>query len=136
MLNDRASDGIDPLLLLLIAVCDEVHGLSARRKLEGKWFVEDVFGSLDSQAGTDRNNAARIRIPCDVILFEPEELSLLQNKPPAPPCFDVLTLLHQPSRTLRAVPEVDAVVIVALHSPKARHFAGMDMNRSVMMNEE
>lgn len=96
MLYDGAANGIDPLLLLLITVCDEVHGLSARRELEGEWLVEDVFGSLDSQTGANRNDTTGIRIPCDVIFFEPEELSLLQNKPPAPPCFDVLALLHQP----------------------------------------
>lgn len=77
MLYDGATDGIDPLLLLLIAVGDEVHSLSARRELEGEWLVEDVFGSLDSQAGAHRNNTTGIRIPCDVIFLEPEELSLL-----------------------------------------------------------
>ena len=101
VLNDGSADGIDPLLLLLLGVGDEVHGLAAGGELEGELAVKDVFRPLDGEAGGDGDDATGNGGAGDVGLLEPEELPLLEHEPTAPPRLDVLPLLVQPPGALR-----------------------------------
>lgn len=58
LLNDGAADRVDPILLLLLGIGDEVHSLSIGGELESEGFVEDVFGALDGEAIADGDDAA------------------------------------------------------------------------------
>lgn len=107
-LDNGAADGVDPLLLLLVGVGDEVHGFFAGGELEGELLVEDVLGALDGEAGGDGDDAAGAGCAGEVLVLEPEELPLLQHEPAPPPCLDVLALLGEPPRSLRVRPELDA----------------------------
>lgn len=113
MLDDGAADGVDPLLLLLLGVGDEVHGLRRGGELEGELPVERVLGALDGEAGGDGDDAAGHRRARDARVLEPEEPPLLEHEPPPPPRLDVLPLLVQPPRALPAVPELHAAPRVA-----------------------
>lgn len=94
MLDDRASDGVDPLLLLFIGIGDEVHGvLAGGGQLEGTGFVYDVLGTLYGQAGTHRDHATWSGGAGHVAVLEPEKLTLLEDKPTATPGLDVVALL-------------------------------------------
>jgi hypothetical protein len=108
VLNDAAADGVDPLLLLLLRVGDEVHGLGGGGELEGELAVEHVLGALDGEAGGDGDDAAGDRGPRHGGVLEPEEPTLLEHEPPPPPRLDILALLVQPPRPLRPVPELHA----------------------------
>jgi hypothetical protein len=106
VLDDGAADGVDPLLLLLLGVGDEVHGLRRGGELEGELPVERVLGALDGEAGGDGDDAAGHRRARDARVLEPEEPPLLEHEPPPPPRLDVLPLLGQPPRALRRTPEL------------------------------
>jgi len=127
VLDDGAADRVDPILLLLLGVGDEVHGVGARGELEGVGLVEDVFGAFDGEARGDGDHAAWTRRTRDGGVLEPEELALLEDEPAAAPGLDVLALLGEPAGPLGVRPELDAVVIggVVRHAgcraPQARH---------------
>ena len=108
VLDDGAPDGVDPLLLLLLGVSNEVHGLARGGELEGVGSVEHVLGALDGEAGGDRDDTAGHGGARDGRLLEPEEPPLLEHEPPPPPRLDVLALLGQPTYALRDAPELDA----------------------------
>jgi len=93
VLDDGATDGVNPLLLLLLGVRNEVHGLGRRGELEGELAVEHVLGALDCEAGGDGDDAAGHRGPRHRRVLEPEEPPLLEHEPPPPPRLDVLALL-------------------------------------------
>lgn len=101
MLHNRPSDGVDPVLLLLLGIGDEVHGVLTGGDLESEGLVEDVLGALDGEAIGDWDDAAWGRELGHVGILEPQELTLLQHEPPAAPRLDVVPLLHQPPGTLR-----------------------------------
>ena len=134
MLDDGSADRVDPLLLLLLGVGDEVHGLGRGGELEGELAVEHVLGALDGEAGGDGDDAAGHRRAGDGGVLEPEEPPLLEHEPPPPPRLDVLALLGQPPGALRPVPELHAAqrrVVAARRggshdrTPQAgRHHAG------------
>jgi len=107
VLDDGAADGVDPLLLLLLGVGDEVHGLGGGGELEGELAVEHVLGALDGEAGGDGDDAAGHGGPRHGGVLEPEEAPLLEHEPTAPPRLDVLALLVEPPRALGPVPELD-----------------------------
>lgn len=112
MLHYGPSNRVDPVLLLLLRVGDEIHGVVPRRQLESELLVENILGSLDGEAGGHWNDATRRGGARDVGILEPEELPLFQNEPPAPPCLDVLALLGEPPGAFWVRPELDAVVLV------------------------
>lgn len=129
MLNDGAADGVDPLLLLLIGVGDEVHGvLAGGGELESTGLVDDVLGTLDGQAGAHRDDATWDGGPGDVAVLEPEELALLEDEPAAAPGLDVVALLGQPPGSLRVRPELHPAVVLRAgvltrrRSPQTLHF--------------
>ena len=111
VLDDGAADGVDPVLLLLLRIGDEVHRVGARGKLERVGLVESVLRTLHGEARRHGDNAAWPRRARDGGILEPEELPLLQHEPAAPPRLDVLALLRQPAGALRVRPELNAVVI-------------------------
>ncbi|GMN41326.1 hypothetical protein TIFTF001_010551 [Ficus carica] len=131
VLDDGATDGINPVLLLLLGVGDEVHGVGPGGELEGVLLVEDVLGALDGEAGGDGDDAAGPGGTGDGGVLEPEELPLLQDEPAPPPRLYVLALLRQPAAALRSRPELHAAVVVrALRlarrgSPEARHWRSL-----------
>jgi len=108
VLYDGAAYGVDPLLLLLLSVRDEVHGLTRGGELEGVGPVEHVLGALDGEAGGDGDDAAGHGGARDGRVLEPEEPPLLEHEPPPPPRLDVLALLGQPTHALRNTPELHA----------------------------
>nr|GMD22286.1 hypothetical protein BHM03_00015740 [Ipomoea batatas] len=105
VLNDGAADGIDPILLLLLGVSDEVHGVTASGELERKGLVEDVLGALDGEALVDGDDAARDGVGSGGggRVFEPQKLSLLENKPTTAPGLDVVALLGRVLRRCKVV---------------------------------
>lgn len=128
VLDDGSADGIDPVLLLLLRIGDEIHGLVPSGELEGELAVECVLGALDGEAIADGDDAAGAGGAGDVGFLEPEELPLLEDEPAAAPRLDVLALLRQPAGALRRAPELDAVVVVGVglggahrRSPQAHH---------------
>ena len=112
VLNNWSPDGVDPILLLLLGIGDEVHGLSASWELESELFVEDVLGAFDGEAGGHWNNATRPGGAGDGGFLEPEELALLEDEPAATPGLDVFALFGEPARALRVWPELHAAVVV------------------------
>ena len=128
VLNDRSADRIDPILLLLLRIGDEIHGVAPSGELEGELAMEDVLGALDGEAIGDGDDAAGAGGAGDGGLLEPEELPLLQHEPAAAPGLDVLALLGEPAGALGRGPELDAVVVVGVglggahrRSPQAHH---------------
>lgn len=125
MLHDRPSDRVDPVLLLLLRVRDEVHGLGPSGELERELLVEHVLGALDGEAGGHGDDAARRGAAGDDGFLEPEEFSLFEDEPAAAPRLDVLALLGQPAGPLGGGPELDTAAVGggAAHrgSPEARH---------------
>ena len=127
VLDDGAANRVDPILLLLLGVGDEVHGVGARGELEGVGLVEDVFGAFDCETRGDGDDAAWTRRARDGGFLEPEELALLEDEPAAAPGLDVLALLGEPAGALGVGPELDAVVIGGVfrhagrRAPQARH---------------
>lgn len=111
MLNDGAANRVDPVLLLLIGIGDEVHRIGARGEFEGVGFVEDVFGALDGKTGGDGDDAAWLGDARDGGVFEPEELALFEDEPAAAPGFDVLALFCEPAGAFGVGPEFNAVVV-------------------------
>jgi hypothetical protein len=111
-MNDAVADGVDPLLLLLLIVGDEVHGLSEGGELEGELAVEHVLGAIDGAAG-DGDDAVGDQGPHHGGVLEPEESALLEHEPPLPPRLGILTLLVQPPRLLHPMPELDAPLHIA-----------------------
>lgn len=57
VLDDGSADGIDPLLLLLLRVGNEVHGVLAGGELESELPVQDVLGALHGEARGDGDDA-------------------------------------------------------------------------------
>lgn len=114
VLNDGASNGVDPILLLLLGIGDEVHRVGARGELERVLLVDHILRALHRQARRHRNDAARLGGARDGGVLEPEELPLLQHEPPPSPRLDVLALLRQPTASLWIRPELHAVVVVRL----------------------
>lgn len=112
VLNNGSPNWIDPILLLLLGVGNEVHSLVASWELESKLFVEDVLGAFDGEAGGRWNDATRSGGAGDGGFLEPEELALLEDEPAATPGLDVLALLGEPAGTLRNRPELNAAVVV------------------------
>lgn len=106
MLHYGSAYRIDPLLLLLIRVRDEIHGLLTGGELESKLLVENILRPFDSEASGDLDDATGLGIPRNVAIFEPEKLTAFEDKPTATPRFDVFALFHEPSRALGADPEV------------------------------
>ena len=127
MLDDGATDGVDPVLLLLLGIGDEVHGVRARGKLKRVGLVEDVFGAFNGEARGDGDDAARLRGACDGGVLEPEEFALLKDEPTAAPGLDVLALLGEPAGALGVRPELDSVVVGGIlrhagrRAPQAPH---------------
>jgi len=111
VLDDGATDGVDPVLLLLLGIGDEIHGVGARGKLKCVGLVEDVFGAFDGEARRDGDDTAWSRGACDGGVLEPEEFALLKDEPTAAPGLDVLALLGEPSSSLGVGPKLDAVVV-------------------------
>lgn len=112
MLHQRPSDGVDPLLLLLLGIGDEVHGVvRGGGELEGAGLVEDVLGAFDGEARADGDDATWGGGGGHVGVFEPEELALLEDEPAAAPGLDVLALLRQPGGAFGVGPVLDARVV-------------------------
>ncbi|CAL9123578.1 unnamed protein product, partial [Musa textilis] len=124
-----AADGIDPLLLLLLGVSDEVHGLAPGGDFEGEGAIEDVLGALDGETGGDRDDAAGSGRAGDGGVLEPEELPLLQNEPPAAPRLDVLPLLRQPPRPLRGGPERHALLLLLRRGSRSSEYRSPQAGR-------
>lgn len=120
MLDNGATDGVDPFLLLLVGVSDEVHGVAVGGKLEGELLVEDVLGTLDGEASAHRDDATRLRFVGDVGALEPEELASFENEPAASPSLDVVALLGEPASSLRGRPEIHALVVLRLRVQPSR----------------
>ena len=119
---------VNPILLLLLGVGDEVHGVGARGELEGIRLVEDVFGAFDGEVRDDGDHIAWTRCTRDGGVLEPEELALLEDKPTMVPSLDVLALLGEPAAgPLGVRPELNAVVVGGVvrhadcHAPQACH---------------
>lgn len=94
MLNNRATNRIDPLLFLLLSIRHKVHRVFPRGELEGEGFVQKVLGAPDGEASAHRDDATWSGAGGDVVgVFEPKELALFQNEPTAAPRFDVVALL-------------------------------------------
>lgn len=128
VLDYGPSDGVDPVLLVLLGVGDEVHGVGPGGELEGVLFVEDVLGALHRQTRGHWDDATWTGSSGHGGVLEPEELPSLQHEPPATPRLNVLALLREPPGSLRLRPELDAAVVVGLRrrlarrgSPEARH---------------
>ena len=127
MLNNRSTNRIDPIFLFLLGIGDEVHSIGASGELEGELFVEDIFGSLDGEAGGHWDDATWNGAAGDGGFLEPEELAFLEDEPTATPGLDVLPLLCEPPGSLGARPELYAAVVfggmVRTHrgSPQACH---------------
>lgn len=128
MLNNRSPDRIDPILLLLLRIGDEIHRVAPSGELEGELAIEHVLGALDGEAIGDGDDAAGAGGAGDVGFLEPEEFSLLEDEPAAAPGLDVLALLGEPAGALGRGPELDAVVVVGVglagahrRSPQAHH---------------
>lgn len=131
ILNYRAADRIDPLLLFALGLGDEVHGvLTGGRELEGAGLMEDILSALDGEAGVDRDDAAWNGGASNDRVLKPEEFTLFQNEPTATPGFEVFALLVEPAGAFGAVPEFDALVILRTRilagrrSPQALHSTG------------
>ena len=130
VLDDGATDGVDPVFLLLLGIGYEVHSVRARGKLERVWLVEDIFGAFDGETRGDGDDAAWPRGACDGRVLEPEEFALLKDEPTAAPSLDVLALLGEPAGSLGVGPEFDAVVVGGIvrhagrRAPQARHRSG------------
>lgn len=127
VLHDRPADRVDPLLLLLLRIGDEEHGVLIGGDLEGEGLVEDVLGALHGEAAADGDDAARLGEAGDAGVLEPEELPLLEHEPAAAPRLDVVALLAEPAGALRLGPELDSGVVVGVRrlesrrSPEALH---------------
>lgn len=113
MLHNGAADRVDPFLFLLLGISNEVHGVLAGGEFKSKGFIECVFGTFDSKAIGDGNDASGNGILYGRIkrILKPQQFSLFQNKPTAAPGFDVLALLGEPAGPLRIGPEIYAVVV-------------------------
>lgn len=112
MLYYGPSDRVDPLLLLLLGVGDEVHGVLIGGELEGAGLVDDVLRAPDGEAGAHWDDTTWRGGASDVGVLEPEELTLLEHEPAAAPGLDVLALLCKPPGALRVRPEIHAVVVL------------------------
>lgn len=127
VLNNWSPDGVDPIFLLFLGIGDEVHGLSASRKLESELFIQDVLGAFDGEAGGHRNDASRPGGAVDDGFLKPEKLALLEDEPAATPGLNVLALFGEPAGAFRVRPELDAAVVVRVigcagsRTPKAPH---------------
>ena len=105
MLNNRSTNGVNPLLFLLIRIGNKIHSLSTHGKLKGEWSIENIFSTFDGETCRDRDDASWFGGSRNDAFFEPEELPWLQNKPSPAPCLDILTLLHEPSGAFGIDPE-------------------------------
>lgn len=112
VLHYGPSDRVDPLLLLLVGVGEEVHGVLVGGELEGAGLVEDILSAPDGEAGAHWDDTTWRGAAGDVGVLEPEELALLEHEPAATPCLDVLALLGKPAGALRIRPELHAVVVL------------------------
>ena len=61
MLHYGPSDGVDPILLFLLGIGDEVHGIGSGGEFESVLSVEDVFGALDCKASGHGDDATWLR---------------------------------------------------------------------------
>ena len=61
--HNKLSDGVDPILLLYLGVCDEVHRITLCRELECIRFVHDIFCALHREALVDRDASSRLGLP-------------------------------------------------------------------------
>ena len=61
MLHYGPSDGVDPILLLLLGIGDEVHGIGSGGEFESVLSVEDVFNALDYEASGHRDDTTWLR---------------------------------------------------------------------------
>ena len=97
--HNSFSDGVDPILLLLLGVCDEVHRITLCRELECIRFVDDIFCALHREALIDRDASSRLGRPCDRSFFEPEDLAVFQHEPSLAPRLDELPYqpINQPA---------------------------------------
>jgi len=93
VLHNRPSDRVDPILLLLLRIGNEVHGFRPSGELERELLVEHVLGALDREAGGHRDDTTWLGTACDDGFLEPEEFTLLEDEPAAAPRLDVLALL-------------------------------------------
>lgn len=111
MLNNRSTNRIDPVLLLLLRIGDEIHRLAPRRHLERKLPIKNILCALDGEAGGNRDDTAWSGRAGDGRFLEPEESSLFQDEPAAAPRLDVLTLLGEPAGAFGVGPVLNAVVV-------------------------
>ncbi|XP_058198324.1 putative receptor-like protein kinase At3g47110 [Rhododendron vialii] len=58
VLHYSPPDQVDPVLLVLVVIGDEVHGEPIGGDLESVGLVDDILGALDSEAVADRDDAA------------------------------------------------------------------------------
>jgi len=58
VLDDGATNGVDPVLLLLLGIGNEVHGVGACGKFKCVRLVKDVFGAFNGKAVGDGDAAA------------------------------------------------------------------------------
>lgn len=129
-MNYRAADRIDPLLLFALRLSDEVHSVLTGGEFEGAGLMEDILGSLDGEAGIDRDNAAWNGGASNDRVLKPEEFTSFQNEPTATPGSEVFALLVEPAGALGAGPEFDALVILRTRilagrrSPQTLHSTG------------
>mmetsp|Transcript_4058 Transcript_4058/g.10149 ORF Transcript_4058/g.10149 Transcript_4058/m.10149 type:complete len:216 (+) Transcript_4058:131-778(+) len=126
--HDGAPHRVNPILLLLVAVCDEEQVCLRGGHLEGVRLVDGVLRALDGQAAPDLDDAARDRVWRHDVRFEPKDLPLLEHKPPPAPGLDVLPLLHEPAGALRTVPVLH-VAGVRLGAEKSVHSADISPRR-------
>lgn len=71
MLHYGPSNRVDPLLLLLLGVGDEVHGVLVGGELKGAGLVEDVLGAPDGEAGAHWDDTTWRGVAGDVGVLEP-----------------------------------------------------------------
>ena len=114
MLNNRSTNGVNPLLFLLIRIGNKIHSLSTHGKLKGEWSIENIFSTFDGETCRDRDDASWFGGSRNDAFFEPEELPSLQDEPPAAPRLYVLSLLHKPSCSFWIAPEIDLLRLHAL----------------------
>lgn len=92
MPDNGSSHGIDPILFLLIRICNEIHRLLVRGKLECMLFVQNICRASYGTARGNRDDSTGPGISANMVVFEPEEHALFEDEPAATPGFDILAL--------------------------------------------
>ncbi|KAJ7982573.1 hypothetical protein O6P43_001684 [Quillaja saponaria] len=97
MLNYGPSNRVDPFLLLLLAIGDEVHRGIAGGEFEGTGFVHNVLGALNSEANTHWDDASWCGRAGDIMgILEPKELTLFKDEPVSMLGLNEIALFGEP----------------------------------------